>query len=152
MRRVAIMGVGQTMLFPKGTKILIVEDTSTMRIYLKELLRSLGYEVVVEATDGRDAAAKLALGIKEGKPYGLVLSNWSMPEMTGLELLRFLRTRTPIPSTPFIMVTSRGCERDIRAAIQFGAHSYLIKPVTQETLAKNLRDTFQLLNKAKKAA
>ncbi|MCG8511225.1 MAG: response regulator [Rhodospirillales bacterium] len=113
----------------KNMKVLIVDDYRTMLRILRNLLRQLDFRNVEEATDGTMALAKL----KEGG-YGLVISDWNMEPMTGIQLLRHVRADEKLKAIPFIMVTAESKPENVVAAKQAGVSNYIVKPFNAETL------------------
>jgi two-component system chemotaxis response regulator CheY len=114
-------------------KILLVDDSSTMRRIQKNTLGSLGFTEVDEAEDGQDAVSKV--GAKE---YDLVLMDWNMPNMTGIEALKAIRANPGTAKVPVIMVTSESEKSRILEAIQAGANNYIVKPFTPDVLKEKL--------------
>ncbi len=110
-------------------KVLIVDDYRTMLRILRNLLRQLNFSNVDEATDGSAALEKL----REGN-YGLVISDWNMEPMTGIQLLREVRADEKLKSIPFIMVTAESKPENVIAAKQAGVSNYIVKPFNAETL------------------
>jgi two-component system chemotaxis response regulator CheY len=117
------------MAIDRASPILIVDDYSRMLRIIRGLLRQLGYEQVEEACDGATALAKL-----RQKPYRLVISDWNMEPMSGLELLRQVRADPALAATPFIMITAEAREAKIAEAQQAGVDGYIIKPFGAEAL------------------
>jgi len=113
----------------KKTQIMIVDDYTTMLRIMRNLLRQLEFENVEEATDGTMALHKLQLG-----HFGLVISDWNMQPMTGLDLLKQVRADAKLKSLPFIMVTAESKTENIVAAKEAGVSNYIVKPFTAETL------------------
>jgi len=113
--------------------ILIVDDYRTMLRIIRSLLRQLDFTNVDEATDGATALRKL----KE-KPYGLVISDWNMQPMTGLELLRAVRADPQLRKIPFIMVTAESRMENVLAAKEAGVDNYIVKPFNAETLRSKI--------------
>jgi two-component system chemotaxis response regulator CheY len=110
--------------------ILIVDDYTTMLRIIKNLLKQLGFNNVDEATDGTMALEKV-----QGKSYGLIISDWNMEPMTGIEFLRKLRgADAPYKGTPFIMITAESKTENVVAAKQAGVNNYIVKPFNAETL------------------
>lgn len=109
--------------------VLIVDDYKTMLRIIRNLLKQLGFNNVDEATDGSQALGKL----KE-KKYGLVISDWNMQPMTGLQLLKAVRADENLSSTPFIMVTAESKTENVMAAKEAGVNNYIVKPFNAETL------------------
>ncbi len=117
----------------KSMHILIVDDYKTMLRIIRNLLKQLGFENVDEATDGTAALQK----IRE-RPYGLVISDWNMEPMTGIELLREVRADEKVKGTPFIMVTAESKTENVIAAKQAGVNNYIVKPFNAETLKRKM--------------
>lgn len=113
----------------KTMHILVVDDYSTMRRIIKNLLKQLGFDNVEEASDGGDAFTKL-----QAKPAGLVISDWNMEPTTGMELLKMVRGHATLKDTPFIMVTAESKPENVIAAKQAGVSNYIVKPFNAETL------------------
>ena len=117
----------------KKMHILIVDDYKTMLRIIRNLLKQLGFENVDEATDGTAALQK----IRE-RTYGLVISDWNMEPMTGIELLREVRADEKVKGTPFIMVTAESKTENVVAAKQAGVNNYIVKPFNAETLKRKM--------------
>lgn len=114
----------------KNINILIVDDYTTMLRIIKNLLKQLGFNNVDEATDGTVALEKI-----KAKEYGLVISDWNMEPMTGLELLKQVRaSEAAFKNVPFIMVTAESKTENVVAAKQAGVNNYIVKPFNAETL------------------
>jgi two-component system chemotaxis response regulator CheY len=110
-------------------RILIVDDYSTMRRIVRNLLEQIGYQDVDEAENGASALEKL-----RSATYDLVISDWNMEPMTGIELLKELRADQKLKATPFILVTAEGKTDNVIAAKKAGVDNYIVKPFTAETL------------------
>ena len=113
--------------------ILIVDDYKTMLRIIRNLLKQLGFENVDEAMDGSAALHKL-----REKPYHLVISDWNMEPMTGLQLLREVRTDAKLKELPFIMITAESKTENVVAAKQAGVSNYIVKPFNAATLKTKL--------------
>jgi two-component system chemotaxis response regulator CheY len=113
----------------KNMHILIVDDYKTMLRIIRNLLRQLGFVNIEEATDG-----SMALQMLRGGNYGLVISDWNMEPMTGLQLLREVRADGKLKGTPFIMVTAESKSENVIAAKEAGVSNYIVKPFNAETL------------------
>ena len=109
--------------------VLIVDDYKTMLRIIRNLLKQIDFENVEEASDGNEAFSKLQAG-----NFGLVISDWNMEPMTGLELLQQVRADAKLKSTPFIMVTAESKTENVIAAKQAGVSNYIVKPFNAETL------------------
>ena len=117
------------MALAKATKVLIVDDYKTMLRIIRNLLKQLEFDNVEEATDGQEALAKLRAG-----QFGLVISDWNMQPMTGLDLLKEVRADARLKDTPFIMITAESKTENVVAAKQAGVSNYIVKPFNAETL------------------
>ena len=117
----------------KNMPILIVDDYKTMLRIIRNLLKQLGFNNVDEATDGSTALQKL-----RDKPYSLVISDWNMEPMNGLQLLKEVRADADLESTPFIMVTAESKSENVVAAKQAGVTNYIVKPFNAATLKSKL--------------
>ncbi len=114
-------------------KILLVDDSNTMRRIQRNTLTSLGFTEVDEAEDGAEAVKKIP-----GGGYNLVLMDWNMPNMTGIEALKAIRADPATATLPVIMVTSESEKTRILEAIQAGATNYIVKPFTPDVLREKL--------------
>jgi len=114
-------------------KILVVDDFSTMRRIVKNLLKQLGYVNIDEAEDGAQAYEK----VKNGD-YGFVVSDWNMPNMDGLDLVKSVRANPAIKDLPILMVTAEAEKDKVIAAIQAGVSNYIVKPFTGDTLKEKM--------------
>ena len=119
-------------------KFLVVDDFSTMRRIVRNLLKELGFTNVDEAEDGAVALAKL----REGN-FEFVVSDWNMPNMDGLTLLQNVRADARLKTLPFLMVTAEAQKENIIAAAQAGASGYVVKPFTAATLQEKLEKIFE---------
>ncbi|HLC26147.1 MAG TPA: chemotaxis response regulator CheY [bacterium] len=114
-------------------KILIVDDFSTMRRIVKNLLRQLGFNNIQEADDGTTALEQL-----KTDPVDLIISDWNMPKMTGLDLLKAIRGDDKLKKIPVLMVTAEARKENIVEAVQAGVNNYIVKPFTAETLKEKM--------------
>ena len=113
----------------KNMKVLIVDDYKTMLRIVRNLLKQLGFMNVDEATDG-----SMALQLLRNAKYGLVISDWNMEPMTGLQLLKEVRADAKLKGVPFIMVTAESKSENVIAAKEAGVSNYIVKPFNAETL------------------
>lgn len=127
----------------KNIRILVVDDFSTMRRIVKNLLSDLGFNNTVEAEDGNSALAVLRQDAVE-----LVVTDWNMPGMTGIELLREIRADPKFRALPVLMVTAEAKREQIIEAAQNGVNGYIIKPFTAQTLEEKLGKIFERLGTA----
>lgn len=127
---------------PSKIKFLVVDDFSTMRRIVRNLLKELGYTNVEEAEDGAVALQKI-----KGGNYDFVVSDWNMPNMDGLTLLQSVRADPAYRALPFLMITAEAKKENIIAAAQAGASGYIVKPFTAATLNEKLAKIFEKLEK-----
>jgi two-component system, chemotaxis family, chemotaxis protein CheY len=123
-------------------KILVVDDFSTMRRIVKNVLKQLGFDNVEEAEDGAQALSKLKTG-----GFGFVVSDWNMPNMDGLEFLKSVRADAMLKDTPILMVTAEAEKDKVVTAIQAGVNSYVVKPFTAEIFKEKMDRIFEKLKK-----
>jgi two-component system, chemotaxis family, chemotaxis protein CheY len=117
----------------KSINVLIVDDYRTMLRIIRNLLKQLEFDNVEEATDGTEALAKLRAG-----NFGLVISDWNMQPMTGLDLLKEVRADARLKATPVIMITAESKTENVVAAKQAGVSNYIVKPFNAETLKEKI--------------
>ncbi|WP_240125310.1 chemotaxis response regulator CheY [Thermomonas alba] len=126
----------------KGIRILIVDDFSTMRRIVKNLLNDLGFTNTAEADDGTTALIEL-----HKARYDLVITDWNMPGMPGIDLLKAIRADAALAKIPVLMVTAEAKREQIIEAAQAGVNGYIIKPFTAATLEDKLNKIFERLEK-----
>lgn len=119
-------------------KILVVDDMVTMRRIVKNILKQLGFVNVDEAENGQEALQKLRTDT-----YGFVISDWNMPVMTGIDMLREIRADEKLKSTPVLMVTAEAQQSNLIEAVQAGVSNYIVKPFTAETLQEKIAKIFK---------
>lgn len=124
----------------KNMSILVVDDFPTMRRIVRSLLKELGFTNVEEAEDGQDALNKLKSG-----GFEFVVSDWNMPNLDGLEMLKQIRADDTLKDLPVLMVTAEAKKENIIAAAQAGANGYVVKPFTSATLEEKLNKIFEKL-------
>jgi two-component system chemotaxis response regulator CheY len=127
----------------KNIRILIVDDFSTMRRIVKNLLNDLGFSNTAEADDGSSALAELRRA-----PFDMVITDWNMPGMPGIDLLREIRSDPALAKMPVLMVTAEAKREQIIEAAQAGVNGYVIKPFTAATLSDKLGKIFERLEAA----
>lgn len=125
----------------KNIKILIVDDFSTMRRIIKNLLRDLGYNNTAEADDGSTALPMLKNG-----GYDFLITDWNMPNMAGIDLLKAVRADDKLKSMPVLMVTAEAKRDQIVEAAAAGVNGYIIKPFTADTLREKIDKIFERIN------
>ena len=117
----------------KNLKILIVDDFATMRKVIRNLLKQGGFENVVEAEDG-----VAALKVLQSQKVDFIISDWNMPNMSGLELLKAVRGSDDLKELPFLMVTAEALKDNVVAAVKAGVSNYIVKPFTAEVLNEKI--------------
>lgn len=120
-------------------KFLVVDDFSTMRRIVRNLLKELGFTNVEEAEDGQIALQKLNGGTR----YDFVVTDWNMPNMDGLTLLQNIRSSPALKHLPVLMITAEAKKENIIAAAQAGASGYIVKPFTAATLSEKMNKIFE---------
>ena len=118
-------------------KVLVVDDFATMRRIVKNILTQLGFTNIVEADDG-----STAIEVLKQDQIDMVISDWNMPKMTGLELLKTVRADPELANMPFIMVTAEAQQENIIQAVKAKVSQYIVKPFTAETLGEKIDKIF----------
>ena len=119
-------------------RILVVDDFETMRRIIKGSLKKIGFSNIVEAEDGLGA-----LKVLENEDIGLIMCDWNMPNMTGIEVLRKIRSDEKLKDIPFIMVTAEVQKENVIEAVKAGTSHYIVKPFTPEVLAVKIKEVFK---------
>lgn len=122
----------------KNMRVLVVDDFSTMRRIIKNILRQIGFNNIVEADDGTTAWE-----ILNKDKIDFVVSDWNMPQMSGIELLRKVRSSEEFQDMPFLMVTAEAQQENIIEAVQAKVSNYIVKPFTAETLGAKIDKIFE---------
>ncbi|MEN2985948.1 MAG: chemotaxis response regulator CheY [Thermodesulfovibrionaceae bacterium] len=125
-------------MFNYKIKVLVIDDFPTMRRIIKNLLKQIGFENIDEAENGEEALRKL-----HSSDYGLIVSDWNMPVMDGLQLLKAVRTDPKLKEIPFLMVTAEAEKEKVIEAIKSGVDNYIVKPFTGEVLKEKLEKIAQ---------
>ena len=119
-------------------KILVVDDMSTMRRIVKNILKQLGFNNLEEAENGQEALTKL-----KADTYGFVVSDWNMPVMMGIDMLRAIRADETLKKIPVLMVTAEAQKENLMEAVQDGVSNYVVKPFTAETMQEKINKIFK---------
>ncbi|MEQ8662992.1 MAG: chemotaxis response regulator CheY [Gammaproteobacteria bacterium] len=127
----------------KNMRILVVDDFSTMRRIIKNLLRDLGFTNMDEADDGSTALPMLKTG-----NYDFLITDWNMPVMEGIQLLKEIRGDAKLAELPVLMVTAEARREQIVIAAEAGVNGYIVKPFTAQTLEQKINKIFERLNAA----
>lgn len=114
-------------------RVLIVDDSGTMRRIIRNNLKFAGFDDAVEAGNGVEGLAVL-----EGNPIGLVITDWNMPEMNGIEFVKAIRSKDQYKTLPILMITTMAEKEEIMVALSAGVSNYIVKPFDAETLKKKL--------------
>lgn len=125
----------------QNMKILVVDDFSTMRRIIKNILREIGYNNVDEADDGTTALEKLRAG-----KFDFVVTDWNMPNMPGIELLKAIRSDAELKDMPVLMVTAEAAKENVVTAVQAGVNNYIVKPFTAAALKERIDLILQKVN------
>jgi len=118
--------------------ILVVDDFATMRRIVKNILKQLGYENIQEADDGASA-----LEVLKREKIQFIISDWNMPQMSGIELLKTVRATEEWKDLPFLMVTAEGQKENVIEAVKNRVNNYIVKPFTPETLMEKINKIFE---------
>jgi len=121
-------------------KVLVADDFATMRKIVRNILKQIGFDNIVEAEDGQ-----MALQVLRNENIGLVVTDWNMPNMTGFELLQKIRTDPKTANLPVLMVTAEGLKDNVLAAVKAGVNNYVVKPFTAEVLQEKIEQIFKKL-------
>lgn len=119
-------------------KILVVDDMSTMRRIVKNILKQLGFNNIEEAENGQETLNKL-----NADKYGFVVSDWNMPVMMGIDMLRAIRKDEKLKTIPVLMVTAEAQKENLIEAVQAGVSNYIVKPFTAETMQDKINKIFK---------
>jgi two-component system chemotaxis response regulator CheY len=112
----------------------VVDDFATMRRIIKGALKQIGFSSIIEADDGNSALREL-----KSQDFGLILSDWNMPNMTGIDLLKAAKSDESLKDIPFIMVTAAGQKDNVMEALQAGVSNYIMKPFTPQALEEKIK-------------
>lgn len=130
-------------MFSANTKFLVVDDFATMRKIVKKVLDELGYKNVVEAVDGKNALEVLNDCHSKNEPVSFVISDWNMPNMLGIDLLKACRANDKFKNLPFMLVTAESEQTQIVDAAKAGVSEYVIKPFNAVTLKTKIERVYQ---------
>jgi len=135
-------------MFPNTTKVLVVDDFKTMRRLVVGALATLGLTKVTEADDGATAWPIIQEAAKAGEPFQLIVSDWNMPQMQGIQLLKNVRAHADakVKGVPFVLVTAEAEQKNIVEALQVGVSNYIVKPFTPAAFGEKLAAVFKKHN------
>ncbi|HTL12629.1 MAG TPA: response regulator [Bdellovibrionota bacterium] len=132
-------------MFAANVRVLVVDDMQTMRSMLKGQLRTLGLKEFMEAENGEEALKILTAQATKNEPIQLILSDWNMPVMPGIELLKKVKSNANFKDVPFVMITAEGEVHQVKEAITAGVSNYIVKPFSADTLAEKLANVAKKL-------
>jgi two-component system chemotaxis response regulator CheY len=124
-------------------KILVVDDMSTMRKIIKNMLGQIGFKNIAEADDGASAWPLIQGAIKEGKPYEFIVSDWNMPQMSGLDLLKNVRETPGLEKLPFLMITAEAEQGNVVIAVKAGVSNFIVKPFSAQVLKEKIEKIYK---------
>jgi len=124
-------------------KILVVDDMSTMRKIIKNMLGQIGFTNIAEADDGATAWPMIENAIKEGTPYEFIVSDWNMPQMSGLDLLKKVRSTSGLEKLPFLMITAEAEQGNVVIAVKAGVSNFIVKPFSAAVLKEKIDKIFK---------
>lgn len=122
-------------MFDLKAKVLVVDDMLTMRKVVTKILREIGFTDIQEASDGMDAWEKVK---NTGEPFGLIVSDWNMPNCSGIDFLKKVRADDKFKKTPFLLVTAEAEQSQVAEAIRAGVDQYVVKPFSKDILQTKL--------------
>jgi two-component system, chemotaxis family, chemotaxis protein CheY len=126
-------------MFPPTTRFLIADDMPVIRDLIKTQLRSMGYRTLIEAEDGQEAFDKVVLFHGNSEPIDVIISDWNMPKMTGLDFLKQIRSHEKFGKLPFILLTSESEKDQVTEAVLSGVSQYIIKPFQPKAFEEKLK-------------
>lgn len=128
--------------FDPSQKILVVDDMSTMRKIIKNMLTKMGCKDLHEAEDGAPAWEMIQQAHEAGQPYQFIVSDWNMPQMTGLDLLKNIRSDERFKTLPFLMITAEAEQSNVIVAVKAGVSNFIVKPFSIVTLKEKIDKIF----------
>lgn len=134
-------------MFPNTTRFLVVDDMPTMREVIKSQLRAMNFRNVLEASDGDEALSKVVIGYQSGEPIDMIISDWNMPKMNGLDFLKQIRASEKFCNLPFLLLTSESEKDQVTEAILAGVNQYIVKPFQPKAFEEKLKAVWFKFNK-----
>ncbi|MDD0853345.1 response regulator [Halobacteriovorax sp. GB3] len=123
-------------------KILVVDDMATMRKIIKNMLGQIGFKNIQEADDGATAWPMIESAIQANEPFEFIVSDWNMPQMTGLELLKKVRATETTKKLPFLMITAEAEQGNVVIAVKAGVSNFIVKPFSAQVLKEKIDKIF----------
>ncbi len=131
-------------MFNTKSKVLVVDDMSTMRKIISKILKELEFTDISEAVDGEDAWMK---ALEANPPFDLIISDWNMPNCSGLDFLKRVRAHDKLKKTPFLLVTAESEQQQVLEAVSSGVDQYIVKPFSKESLKQKLEIAYKRVAK-----
>lgn len=129
-------------MFPTNTRVLVVDDMASIRDLVKNQLRTMNFTEIMEAEDGTDAWTMIENQFAQANPIELVISDWNMPNMKGLELLKKVRSHSNFIQLPFILLTSEADREQVTEAVMAGVSQYIVKPFSGKVFEEKLKTAY----------
>ena len=123
-------------------KTIVIDDMMTMRKIISKMLTQLGFSNIVEADDGATAWPLIEEAAKNGEPFEFIVSDWNMPKMSGLDLLKKIRSTENLKKTPFLMITAEAEQSNVIKVVQAGVSNFVVKPFKPATLKEKIDKIF----------
>lgn len=134
-------------MFPPKTRFLVVDDMPTMRELVKAQLRAMGYKSIVEANDGDEALGKVVQCYQTSEPIDVIVSDWNMPKMNGLDFLKQIRSSEKFAQLPFLLLTSESEKDQVTEAVLSGVSQYVVKPFAPKAFEEKLKIVWNKISK-----
>ncbi len=131
------------MAMKSGMKIIIIDDMATMRKIIKNMMKQIGFTNLAEADDGATAWPMIQEAQASGEPYEFIVSDWNMPKMSGLDLLKNMRDSEDFKSTPFLMITAEAEQGNVVIAVKAGVSNFIVKPFSAQVLKEKIEKIFK---------
>ena len=123
-------------------KILVIDDMATMRKIIKNMLNQLGFTNITQADDGATALPLIEEAVKTGEPFEFIVSDWNMPQLNGLDLLKKIRATENLKATPFLMITAEAEQGNVVVAVKAGVSNFIVKPFSAQVLKEKIVKIF----------
>lgn len=136
-------------MFPKDASIIVADDMASVRTLVKGHLKALGYTFIYEAADGQECLRVMNQRREEGHLMSLVVLDWNMPHMTGIQVVEFMRTSDIFKNVPVIFLTSESERNQVTRAIISGVNQYIVKPFSPKTLEDKMKSVYKSISQAK---
>lgn len=134
----------------KSIKVLVIDDMATMRKILKNMLKKIGFTQIDEAGNGTSAWTMIEEAQREKVPYEFIISDWNMPHMNGLELLKKMKDVDELKETPFLMITAEAEQGNVLVAVKEGVSNFIVKPFSTQLLKEKIQTIFKTEKDLKK--